>query len=202
MWFYYLVRWAGNPLSQPLQSHASRFGHMPPVPSLFPPPLSFSHAPGTLPTQHGTSPDGYAVGQLINRGNTLLNAYSEKQSQFQGFTWSITSLGFSASLFSLVSRPLGGIRIYRLREKSNIYSLASPPKQRIIIIIIPERCHLLGHLSVLLHQFGEVVEKAVLWPQKVKLVVPLFFLHELSEKLAAIASNKLGSELDNIQIKC
>lgn len=61
---------------------------------------------------------------------------------------------------------------------------------------------MLGHLSVLLHQFGEVVEKAVLWPQKVKLVVPLFFLHELSEKLAAIASNKLGSELDNIQIKC
>lgn len=58
------------------------------------------------------------------------------------------------------------------------------------------------HLSVLLNQLGEVVEKAVLWPQKVKLVVPLFFLHELREKLAAIASNKLGSELDNIQIKC
>lgn len=59
-----------------------------------------------------------------------------------------------------------------------------------------------GHLSVLLNQFGEVVEKAVLWPQKVKLVVPLFFLHELSKKLATIASNKLGSEFDNIQIKC
>lgn len=57
------------------------------------------------------------------------------------------------------------------------------------------------YLSVLFNQFGEVVEKAVLWSQKVKLVVPLFFLHELSKKLAAVASDKLGSELDNIQIK-
>lgn len=58
-----------------------------------------------------------------------------------------------------------------------------------------------AHLGVLLHQLGEVVEEAVLRPQKVKLVVPLFFLHELSEKLAPVASNKLGSELDHIQVK-
>lgn len=50
-------------------------------------------------------------------GNMLLNAYSEEQSQFKGITWSITSLAFSASLFSLVSRPFGGIRIYKLRNK-------------------------------------------------------------------------------------
>lgn len=62
--------------------------------------------------------------------------------------------------------------------------------------------NLSDHLSVLFNQFGKVVEKAVLWPQEVKLVIPLFFLHELSEKLATIAGNKLGSELDNIQIKC
>lgn len=62
--------------------------------------------------------------------------------------------------------------------------------------------NLSAHLSVLFNKFGEVVEKAVLRPQKVKLVVPLLFLHKLSEKLAAIAGNKLGSELDNIQIKC
>lgn len=62
--------------------------------------------------------------------------------------------------------------------------------------------NLSAHLGVLFNKFGEVVEKAVLWPQKVKLVVPLLFLHKLSEKLAAIASNKLGSELDNIQIEC
>lgn len=65
-----------------------------------------------------------------------------------------------------------------------------------------EKHNLSSHLGILLHQFGEVVEKAVLWPQKVKLVVPLFLLHELSEKLAAIASDKLGSEFHNIQIKC
>lgn len=59
-----------------------------------------------------------------------------------------------------------------------------------------------AHLGVLLNEFGEVVEKAVLRPQEVKLVVPLFFLHELSEKLAAVAGNKLGRELDNIKIKC
>lgn len=114
LWSYYLVRWAGNPQSQPLQSHASRFEHTPPVLFLFPPPPSSSHAPGTLPTQHGTSPDGCAVKQLINIGNMPLNAYSET---VNGITWSKTSLGFSASLFSLVSRPLGGIRIYRLRDK-------------------------------------------------------------------------------------
>lgn len=57
------------------------------------------------------------------------------------------------------------------------------------------------YLGVLLNKFGEVIEEAVLWPEKVKLVVPLLFLHQLSEKLTAIASNKLGSELHNIQIK-
>lgn len=62
--------------------------------------------------------------------------------------------------------------------------------------------NLSAHLSVLFNKFGEVVEKAVLRPQKVKLVVPLLFLHKLSEKLAAIAGNKLSSELDNIQIEC
>lgn len=68
--------------------------------------------------------------------------------------------------------------------------------------MIKDRHSFCVHLSVLLNQFGEVVEKAVLWAQKIKLVVPLFFLHELSEKLAAIASNKLSGELDDIQIKC
>lgn len=114
---YYLVRWAGNPPSQPLQSHASRSGHTPLVPSLSPPPPSSSRAPGTSPTQHGTSPGGGAVRQLINMSNMLLNVSEKHSSQFRGITWSITSLGFSASLFSLVRRPLGGIRIYMLWDK-------------------------------------------------------------------------------------
>lgn len=59
-----------------------------------------------------------------------------------------------------------------------------------------------SHLRVLLDEFSEIVEKTVLRAQKVKLVVPLFFLHELSEKLAAISSNKLGSQLDDVQVKC
>lgn len=63
-------------------------------------------------------------------GNMLLNAYSEKQSQFKEITWSITSLGFSASLFSLVSRPLGGMRIYRMRDKIKIqFSITTQNKE-------------------------------------------------------------------------
>lgn len=42
----------------------------------------------------------------------------------------------------------------------------------------------------------------MLWAQEVKLVVPLLFLHELGEKLAAISGNKLCGELDNVQVKC
>lgn len=61
---------------------------------------------------------------------------------------------------------------------------------------------IIGHLRVLLHKLGEIVEKTVLWAQKVKLVVPLFLLHELSEKLTAVSSHKLGGELDNVQVKC
>lgn len=84
---------------------------MPLVLSLFPPPPSFSHAPGTLPTQHGTSPGDCGVGQVINIEDMQLNVYKVKQSQVKEITWSITSFGFSASLFNLASRPLGGIRI-------------------------------------------------------------------------------------------
>lgn len=58
------------------------------------------------------------------------------------------------------------------------------------------------YLSVLLHQLGEVVEEAVLRSQEVKLVVSLFFLHELCEELAPVASHKLGGQLDNIQVEC
>lgn len=84
---------------------------MPPVLSPFLPPPSFSHAPGTLPTQHGTSPGVCGVGQLINMVDMQLNAHSERQPQLKGITWSITSFALSASFFILVSRPLGGIRI-------------------------------------------------------------------------------------------
>ena len=58
-----------------------------------------------------------------------------------------------------------------------------------------------GYLCILLHQLGEVVEQAVLGPQEVKLVVPLLFLHELGEKLPAVAGDKLGGELDDVQVK-
>lgn len=57
----YLVRWAGNPPSLPLQSHASRSEHMPPFPFLFPLPPSFFRAPETLPIRHGTSPNDYVA---------------------------------------------------------------------------------------------------------------------------------------------
>lgn len=40
-----------------------------------------------------------------------VNGYFEKQSLLKQNTWSITSFGFSASFLSLVSKPLGGIRI-------------------------------------------------------------------------------------------
>lgn len=57
------------------------------------------------------------------------------------------------------------------------------------------------YLGVLLHQFGEVVEEAVLRPQEVELVVPLLLLHQLGEKLSTVASYKLSSQLHHIQVE-
>ena len=57
------------------------------------------------------------------------------------------------------------------------------------------------YLGVLLHQLGEVVEEAVLRAEEVKLVVPLLLLHELSEELTSVASDKLGSQFDDVQVK-
>ena len=58
-----------------------------------------------------------------------------------------------------------------------------------------------AYLGVLLHQLGEVVEEAVLWPQEVKLVVPLLLLHELGQELPAVAGDKLGGELDDVEVE-
>lgn len=57
------------------------------------------------------------------------------------------------------------------------------------------------YLCVLFHQFCKVVEQAVLWSKKVKLVVPLLLLHQLCEKLAAISGDKLCGQLHHIQVK-
>lgn len=38
---------------------------------------SFSHAPGTLPTQHGTSPDVDATRQVLSVKNIEFSAYSD-----------------------------------------------------------------------------------------------------------------------------
>lgn len=57
------------------------------------------------------------------------------------------------------------------------------------------------HLGVLFHQLREVVEKAVLRAEEVKLVVALFFLHQLGQKLAAIPGHKLSRQLHHIQVE-
>lgn len=57
------------------------------------------------------------------------------------------------------------------------------------------------HLCILLHQLCEVVEEAVLWTEKVKLIVALLFLHQLSQKLAPIPGHKLSCQLYYIQVE-
>lgn len=57
------------------------------------------------------------------------------------------------------------------------------------------------HLGVLLHQFGEVVEEAVLRTQEVELVVPLLLLHELREELAAVTRHELSRQLYHVQVE-
>lgn len=57
------------------------------------------------------------------------------------------------------------------------------------------------HLGVLFHQFGEVVEEAVLRTQEVELVVPLLLLHELREELAAITGHELSRQLHHVQVE-
>ena len=61
--------------------------------------------------------------------------------------------------------------------------------------------HLHGtYLCVLLDQFGEVREQAVLWPEEVKLVIPLFSVHQVGQKLPTITGNKLCCQLDDITV--
>lgn len=57
------------------------------------------------------------------------------------------------------------------------------------------------HLGILFHQLREVVEEAVLWAEEVKLVVALFLLHQLGQKLAPIPGHKLSRQLHHIQVK-
>ena len=52
---------------------------------------------------------------------------------------------------------------------------------------------MLYHFGVLLKKFGEVLEKRVLWTEKVKLEVSLLSVHQVSQKLPSIPGNELCS---------
>jgi hypothetical protein len=53
----------------------------------------------------------------------------------------------------------------------------------------------LAHLCILLQKFGEVLEKRVLRSEEIKLVVALFSVHQVCQKLTSVTGHKLCCQL-------
>ena len=107
---------------------------------------------------------------------------------------SLTSLSLGSRLLFLplaflVARPLHSITDL-IQDVLGVLRLLLQPGQK-----------LLGRnqdLSVLLYQFGEIVEQAVLRTQKVELIVPLFAIHQICQKLSSVTRHELSGQFDNI----
>lgn len=56
----------------------------------------------------------------------------------------------------------------------------------------------ISYLGILFQQFGEVLKERVLGSEKIKLIVALFSVHQVGQKLAAVTSDKLCSQLHNV----